>query len=115
MDLAPQISYDDFAKVDIRSGTIIKVEEFPKAKKPAYKVWADFGPIIGVKQTSAQITYHYWPETLIGEQILGAVNIGTRNIAGFMSEFLLLGFEDEQNQIVLATPGKNIPTGRRLI
>ena len=90
------ITDEEFEKVDFRSGTITKVEPFPRAKKPAYKVWADFGTDIGVKQTSAQITHHYTPESLLGRQVVGCVNLGTKNIGGFTSEFLLVGFPDEK-------------------
>src|SRR5471030_1893625 len=92
------ISYDEFEKVNLRSGTIVKVEEFPRAKKPAYKVWVDFGHEIGVKQTSAQVTKHYTPENLVGRLVVGCVNLAPRNIAGFMSEFLLVGFSDGKAQ-----------------
>ena len=84
------ITYDDFQRVDLRSGTIVKVEEFPRAKKPAFKVWADFGGSIGILQTSAQITVHYSPKTLVGMKIIGCVNLGEKNIAGFLSQFLLV-------------------------
>ncbi len=77
------ISYEEFEKVDFRSGTVTKVEPFPRAKKPAYKVWVDFGSEIGIKQTSAQVTVHYTPESLLGKQVLGCVNLGEKNIAGF--------------------------------
>lgn len=108
------ITYQQFSEVKIVTGTIVKAEEFPKAKNPSYKVWADFGPEIGVLQTSAQITVHYTPETLIGKQILGCVNLGTKNIAGFISQFLLLGFSDKDGAIILAQPEKNIPNGAQL-
>lgn len=114
MNVSKQITWDEFNQVDIRSGTIIKVEEFPKAKKPAYKVWVDFGDEIGVKQTSAQITNLYQPETLIGRQIAGCVNLGEKNIAGFMSQFLLLGFADTQNYISLITIDPSVPNGRKM-
>lgn len=109
------ITYEDFAKVEIRSGTIVKVEPFPRANKPAYKVWVDFGPDIGVKQTSAQVTVHYTPETLIGRQVAGCINLGPRNIAGFMSEFLLLGFADQSGDICLIKPDLSVPNGNKLI
>ena len=85
------LSYEDFAKIDILSGTITKVEPFPRAHKPAYKVWADFGPQVGVLQTSAQVTVHYKPDDLLGRQVLGVVNLGAKNIAGFESQFLMVG------------------------
>lgn len=108
------IDYADFEKVNIRSGTITKAESFPKAHKPALKVWVDFGAEIGVKQTSAQITVHYTPETLLGKQVVGVLNLGTRNIAGFTSEFLLVGFSNEQGAIRLAIPEGPVPNGQKL-
>ncbi len=93
------ITYEEFEQVALRSGTITKVEEFPRAKKPAFKVWADFGKEIGILQTSAQITKHYTPEILIGKSIVGCVNLGEKNIAGFLSQFLLVGFPDNNNDI----------------
>lgn len=110
----PTISYDDFDRVNLRSGTIVKVEEFPRAKKPAYKVWADFGSEIGILQTSAQITSHYSPETLVGKQIMGCVNLGEKNIAGFLSQFLLLGFSDENGNICLITVDPKVPNGQKM-
>ena len=111
---APQISIDDFLKVDIRAGTVQRAEAFPKARKPAYKVWVDFGPEIGVLQTSAQITDHYTPEILKGRKVMGCVNLGPRNIAGFMSEFLLLGFSGPGNCIKLTEVDQSIDDGERL-
>ena len=108
------ISYDDFAKVNIRSGTIVKAEPFPRALKPAYKVWADFGPEIGILQTSAQVTVHYTPEALVGRQILGAMNLGEKNIAGFTSQFLMLGCADPQGAVCLATLDPNVTNGQKL-
>lgn len=108
------ISYDDFEKVDIRSGTIVKAEEFPRTKKPAYKVWVDFGPEIGVLQTSAQVTVHYTPQTLVGRQVAGCVNLGEKNIAGFVSQFLLLGFADRDGAIVLVTVDPQVHNGQKL-
>lgn len=108
------ISYEYFEGVDIRSGTVIKAELFERAKKPAYKVWVDFGPEIGVKQTSAQVTVHYTPESLIGRSVMGCVNLGTKNIAGFISEFLLLGFSDATGAICLATTLPIPPNGKKL-
>ena len=108
------ISYDDFEKVDLRSGTIVKAEDFPKAKKPAYKVWVDFGNEIGVKQTSAQVTAHYTPESLIGKKVIGCVNLGEKNIAGFMSQFLLVGFPDDNGAICLSTMDPRVSNGKKL-
>lgn len=110
----PTITYQDFERVDLRSGTIVKAELFPKAKKPAYKLWADFGPELGVLQTSAQVTVHYTPETLVGRSIVGCVNLGEKNIAGFVSQFLLVGFSDESGAICLATTGPTAPNGKKL-
>lgn len=110
-----QITYDEFARVELRSGIIIKAEAFPKANKPAYKVWVDFGPDIGIKQTSAQITVHYTLENLIGRTVIGCVNLGTRNIAGFISEFLLVGFADAKGAICLAAVDGEVPKGQKLI
>ena len=108
------IPYDQFAAVELRVGTITKAEEFPAARKPAYKVWADFGPEIGVKQTSVQITVHYKPEALIGKQIVGCMNLGSKNIGGFMSEFLCTGFPDANGAVVLVSPDKPVPNGAKL-
>jgi tRNA-binding protein len=108
------ISYDEFEKVDFRSGTVVKVEPFPRAKKPAYKVWVDFGLEIGIKQTSAQVTVHYTPESLLGRQVVGCVNLGTKNIAGFTSEFLLVGFPDDNGAICLITADPVVPNGEKL-
>lgn len=108
------ITYEEFEKVNIRSGTIVKVETFPRAKKPAYKVWVDFGGEIGIKQTSAQVTVHYTPENLMGRQVAGCINLGTKNIAGFTSEFLLVGFHDKDGAICLVTVDPNVPNGMKL-
>lgn len=108
------ILYQDFEKVDIRSGTITKVEQFPEARKPAYKIWVDFGPEIGIKQTSAQVTHHYNPENLVGKQVAGCVNLGTKKIASFASEFLLLGFPDADGKISLIFPNPIVPNGSKL-
>jgi tRNA-binding protein len=108
------ISYDEFEKVDLRSGTIIKAEPFLRAKKPAYKIWADFGTELGILQTSAQVTIHYTPESLIGKSIVGCVNLGEKNIAGFLSQFLLVGFSDEQGAICLLTVAPKAPNGQKM-
>lgn len=109
-----QISYEEFAQVELRSGTIIKAEPFERAKKPAYKIWADFGSEIGVLQTSAQVTVHYTPESLIGRSIVGCVNLGEKNIAGFTSQFLLVGFADESGAVCLISSDPNVPNGKKL-
>src|SRR3990167_4927686 len=106
------ISYEAFESVDLRSGTVVKVEPFTRAKKPAYKVWVDFGAEIGVKQTSAQVTVHYTLESLMGRQVVGCVNLGNKNIAGFTSEFLLVGFPDQEGAICLATVDPQVPNGK---
>mgnify|MGYP000355428003 CR=1 FL=1 len=108
------ITYETFESVNLRSGTIVKVEEFPKAKKPAFKVWADFGSEIGVLQTSAQITVNYTPESLLGKQIVGCVNLGEKNIAGFISQFLLVGFSDSNGAICLITVDPKVPNGQKM-
>ena len=108
------ISYEEFEKVDLRSGTIVKAEPFLRAKKPAYKVWVDFGPQIGILQTSAQITVHYTPDMLIGRPVVGCVNLGEKNIAGFTSQFLLVGFSDENGAINLITFDPRVPAGEKL-
>ena len=108
------ISFTDFDQVNLRSGTIVKVENFDRARKPAYKVWVDFGGDIGIKQTSAQITTYYKMDELIGVQVMGCVNLPPKNIAGFMSEFLLTGFEDDNGAICLATIKTKVPNGRKL-
>ncbi|AOW50979.1 TPA: tRNA-binding protein [Legionella pneumophila subsp. pneumophila] len=108
------ISYEEFEKVDLRSGTVVKAESFLRARKPAYKVWVDFGADIGVLQTSAQITVHYTPEELIGRMVIGCVNLGEKNIAGFFSQFLLLGFSDEKGAICLASVDPYVPNGKKM-
>ncbi len=110
-----QISFDDFLKVDIRSGTIIEAEPFAEARKPAIKLRIDFGDEIGVKKCSAQITKHYQPDALIGRQIMAVVNFPPRQIGPMMSEVLTLGFEDDNGDIVLAATDINVPNGRRLM
>jgi tRNA-binding protein len=108
------ITYEEFEKVDLRSGTIVKVEKFARAKKPAYKIWADFGGSIGVLQTSAQVAIHYTPEQLIGRQIAGCVNLGEKNIAGFLSQFLLVGFADDKGGICLISVDPKVPNGQKM-
>lgn len=109
-----EIDFDTFQSVELRTGTVIKSEPFPEARKPALKVWVDFGGDIGVKQTSAQITVHYTPETIIGKQVVGCINLGSMRIAGFKSEFLLTGFTSEDGSIVLISPDQNVPNGEKL-
>jgi tRNA-binding protein len=109
-----QIDFQDFLDVDIRIGTIIDAKIFEKARKPAYQLWVNFGDTIGVKKTSAQVTKHYTPEDLIGKQIIGVVNFPPKQIADFMSEFLILGVSDDNGDIVLMHPSKPAPNGGRL-
>ena len=108
------IGFDDFLKVDIRVGTIVDAQEFPEAKKPAFKLWVEFGPEVGIKKTSAQITANYKLDELIGRQVAGVVNFPPRQIGKYMSEFLVLGFPDEQDAVTLITPTKTVPNGGRL-
>ena len=113
-ELAPQIGWDDFAAVDIRVGRIIRAEPFPEAKKPAIKLWLDFGPEIGERRSSAQITRHYVPEELIGKQVLAVVNFPPRQIGKFMSEVLVLGLPDARGEVVLIGPDHPVPNGGKM-
>ena len=108
------ISFDDFLKVDIRVGRITRAEPFPEARKPAIKLWVDFGPEIGEKKSSAQITRHYTPEGLIGRQVLAVVNFPPRQIGKFRSEVLTLGVPDAEGEVVLIGPGQPVPDSGRL-
>jgi tRNA-binding protein len=110
-----EISYEDFLKVDIRTGTVVEARPFPEARKPAIILIIDFGPEIGMKKSSAQITAHYTPEAMIGRQVLAVVNFPPRQIGPFRSEVLTLGFEDETGAIVLASTDKPVPNGKHLI
>jgi tRNA-binding protein len=109
------ITYADFERVEIRVGTIVEAAPFPEARKPAWKLTIDFGPEIGLKKSSAQITVHYTPEDLVGRQVLGVVNFPPRQIGPVRSEVLTLGFEDEAGAIVLAATDKPVPNGRKLM
>ena len=111
---APQITFDDFMKVDIRVGTIVSAEPFPQARKPAFKLTIDFGAEIGVKKSSAQITVHYSCEALVGRRIAAVVNFPPRQIGPFMSEVLTLGFPDASGEVVLIGPSVDVPNGGRL-
>ncbi|MEX2536028.1 MAG: tRNA-binding protein [Trueperaceae bacterium] len=107
------VTWDEFAKVELRVGTVVRTEAFPKARKPAYKIWVDFGGL-GVKQTSAQVTAVYGAEELVGRQVLGVVNLPPKRIAGFESQFLLTGFAGEDGGVVLAQPERSVPNGSKL-
>ncbi|WP_134726169.1 tRNA-binding protein [Paracoccus luteus] len=113
-DPAPQIAWDDFAAVDIRAGTVIRAEPFPEARVPAIKLWVDFGPGIGEKRSSAQITRHYDPAALVGRQVLAVVNFPPRQIGKVMSEVLVLGLPDPDGQVVLIGPDSPVPNGGRM-
>lgn len=108
------ISYEDFEKVDVRVGKILEVEDFPEARKPAYKLTIDFGPEIGVKKSSAQITKHYTKEDLLGKQVVGVVNFPPKQIGPLVSEVLTLGLSDGEGGVVLVAPTKDVPKGGKL-
>ena len=107
-------SFDDFLKLDIRVGEIRRVEPFPEARKPAFKLWIDFGPEIGERKSSAQLTAHYTPETLVGRQVIAVVNFPPRQIGPMMSEVLTLGASDEQGRVILLAPDADVPLGARV-
>jgi len=109
-----EISFDDFLKVDIRVGTIVRVEPFPEARSPSYKLFVDFGPDIGERKTSAQITEHYSLEDLVGKQVAAVTNFPKKQIGKFMSEFLVLGFPDDTGAVVLVEPNRKVANGGRL-
>ena len=108
------IRYDNFENVDIRVGTIRRAEPFTEANRPAIKLWVDFGPVIGEKKTSAQITRYYKPDALIGRQVAAVVNFPPKQIGKFMSEILVLGFPDEDDEVVLIAPDRPVPDGGKL-
>ena len=111
MDL---VSFDHFLDLDIRAGTVIKAEPFPEARKPAIKLWVDFGEEIGIKKSSAQITDHYTSDGLVGRQVMAVVNFAPRQIGPFMSQVLVLGFADAKGAIILSGPDQNVPNGARM-
>lgn len=108
------LTFDDFLRVDIRVGVVVKAEPYPEARKPAIKLWVDFGPEIGEKKSSAQIAVHYDPDTLVGKKVVGVVNFPPRQIGRFMSEALVLGVPDKTGEVVLLTPDKDVPVGGRM-
>lgn len=112
--MADPITFDDFLAVDIRVGRILRAEPFPEARKPAIKMWIDFGPEIGERKTSAQVTVHYTPESLVGKKVMAVVNFPPRQIGKFMSEVLVLGLPDEDGAIVLIGPDHDVPLGGRM-
>jgi len=110
----PEISWEDFEKVDVRVGRVTGVEPFPEARKPSIKLTVDFGPEIGTRRTSAQLTAHYEPEGLVGRQVVAVVNFPPKRIAGFKSEVLVLGVPDENGEVVLLSPDYDVPPGGRM-
>jgi tRNA-binding protein len=108
------ISWSDFEKVEIRCGTVIEVKDFAKAKKPAYQLWIDFGPEMGIKKSSAQITQHYQKDDLLQKQVIAVVNFPPKQIADFFSECLVLGVYDENNHVILLQPGRAVKNGQRI-
>lgn len=113
-DSGARISFDDFRRVEIRVGTITQAEPFPGARRPAFKLWVEFGAPLGVKKASAQVTAHYSPETLVGRQVAAVVNFPPKQIGSFMSEILVLGFPDAAGEVVLIGPERKVPDGGRL-
>ena len=113
--LTAEVSYDDFRKVDIRVGTIVEAEPYPEARKPAYKLTVDFGPAIGTRRTSAQITARYKLEELVGRQVAAVVNFPKKQIGPLMSECLVTGFHDANGDVALCVPDRDVPLGTRLL
>lgn len=111
---APEIGFEDFRKVDVRVGTIIDVQDFPEARRPAYKLWVDFGAPLGVKKTSAQVAKRYIRASLLGRQVAAVVNFPPKQVGKFMSEILVLGFPDADGDVVLIEPNVPVPNGGRL-
>ncbi len=109
-----RIAFRDFLKVDIRVGTVVRAEPYPEARRPAYKLWVDFGPELGIKKTSAQITRGATPEGLLDRQVAAVVNFPPKQIGAFMSEVLVLGFPDADGEVVLVVPDRRVPDGGRL-
>jgi tRNA-binding protein len=110
----PEISWADFEKVDVRVGTVVEAGPFPEARKPSIKLIVDFGPEVGTRKTSAQLTAHYEPEALVGKQIVAVVNFPPKRIAGFVSEVLVLGVPDRNEEVVLLSPDREVPRGGRM-
>lgn len=113
-EVKPEIGFADFQKVDIRVGTIVDVQDFPEARRPAFKVWVDFGPALGTRKTSAQVTKHYTKDDLLGRQVAAVMNFPPKQVGKFMSEILILGFPDSEGDVVLVTPERPVPNGGAL-
>jgi tRNA-binding protein len=110
----PEISWEDFEKVEVKVGKVIEADPFPEARKPSIKLSVDFGPEVGTRRTSAQLTAHYDPEALVGRQVVAVVNFPPKRIAGFKSEVLVLGVPDESGEVVLLSPDSDVPLGGRM-